>query len=421
MSHINYLLYISQFNKFLNIIRNKIPNVPNLRFSTFTEEWQQYPLEKIVYFYKGTGISKDQLSEDGNECILYGELYTKYKTETITEIKSRTNISTKGLFFGKTNDVIIPASGETPVDIATACCVTKDDILFGGDLNIIRLHSDNGSFISYQLNGKRKYDIARIAQGASIVHLHNDDLKKLIIYKPNSLIEQEIVVEVFTKLDKRIELQSKIIKEYKTLKNAIINHLFFCNSNLDEKIKLSKFATLRNGYAFKSSDYTDNGNYNILTIANVKGDRYIYASECNKIGEIPKDIQNHQILKINDILISLTGNVGRVSLVNIDNCLLNQRVGVLSILDENYREYIFQVISSKHFENKMILKGQGAAQKNIGNDDIESFDIPFSKNHLYMNKLVNLLVSFDKKIATEEQILNDYQSQKKYLLNNMFI
>lgn len=69
----------------------------------------------------------------------------------------------------------------------------------------------------------------------------------------------------------------------------------------------------------------------------------------------------------------------------------------------------------------MILKGQGAAQKNIGNDDIESFDIPFSKNHLYMNKLVNLLVSFDKKIATEEQILNDYQSQKKYLLNNMFI
>ena len=49
---------------------NKVPNVPNLRFSTFTEEWQQYPLEKIAYFYKGTGISKDQLSEDGNECIL---------------------------------------------------------------------------------------------------------------------------------------------------------------------------------------------------------------------------------------------------------------------------------------------------------------------------------------------------------------
>lgn len=250
--------------------------------------------------------------------------------------------------------------------------------------------------------------------------INAQEYKTFSFYHP-SLKTQNKISKFIKNIDKRIQTQSKIIKEYKTLKNAIINHLFFCNSNLDEKIKLSKFATLRNGYAFKSSDYTDNGNYNILTIANVKGDRYIYASECNKIGEIPKDIQNHQILKINDILISLTGNVGRVSLVNIDNCLLNQRVGVLSILDENYREYIFQVISSKHFENKMILKGQGAAQKNIGNDDIESFDIPFSKNHLYMNKLVNLLVSFDKKIATEEQILNDYQSQKKYLLNNMFI
>lgn len=262
--------------------------------------------------------------------------------------------------------------------------------------------------------------VHRLTQGTKIFSINSSNFKEMFVGIPEKAEQKEIVL-FLAKIDERIDTQSKIIKEYKTLKNAIINHLFFCNSNLDEKIKLSKFATLRNGYAFKSSDYTDNGNYNILTIANVKGDRYIYASECNKIGEIPKDIQNHQILKINDILISLTGNVGRVSLVNIDNCLLNQRVGVLSILDENYREYIFQVISSKHFENKMILKGQGAAQKNIGNDDIESFDIPFSKNHLYMNKLVNLLVSFDKKIATEEQILNDYQSQKKYLLNNMFI
>ena len=69
----------------------------------------------------------------------------------------------------------------------------------------------------------------------------------------------------------------------------------------------------------------------------------------------------------------------------------------------------------------MILKGQGAAQKNIGNNDVESFIIPFIENKKYINQITNLLESFDKKIAIEEKILNDYISQKKYLLSNMFI
>lgn len=85
------------------------------------------------------------------------------------------------------------------------------------------------------------------------------------------------------------------------------------------------------------------------------------------------------------------------------------------------KKYIFQVISNKIFENKMILKGQGAAQKNIGNEDIESFLIPFSQDISYINEIVKLLECFDEKIAIEKQIINDYLYQKKYLLANMFI
>lgn len=79
------------------------------------------------------------------------------------------------------------------------------------------------------------------------------------------------------------------------------------------------------------------------------------------------------------------------------------------------------MISNKIFENKMILKGQGAAQKNIGNEDIESFLIPFSQDISYINEIVKLLECFDEKIAIEKQIINDYLYQKKYLLANMFI
>ncbi len=194
-----------------------------MRFPEFKENWLKRKFSEIADFYKGCGISKEQLSSDGNECILYGELYTTYKNETINKVISKTDIDTTGLFLSKKNDVIIPASGETPIDIATACCINKDNILLGSDLNVIRLKFDNGSFISCQLNGKRKFDIAKIAQGASIVHLHNDDLKKLIIYTPIMLDEEEKIINLFNFIDQKIETQSKIIKEHKSLKKLIEN------------------------------------------------------------------------------------------------------------------------------------------------------------------------------------------------------
>ena len=150
----------------------KVLNVPALRFPEFSEEWKEERLGKIAELSKGVGISKEQLSEDGEPCILYGELYTKYKSEIIHKVISKTNIESSNLKRSKRNDVIIPCSGETAIDIAVARCVPFDNILLGGDLNIIRLHKDDGAFMAYQLNGKRKIDIAKLAQGVSVVHLY---------------------------------------------------------------------------------------------------------------------------------------------------------------------------------------------------------------------------------------------------------
>lgn len=80
-------------------------NAPNLRFPEFQEEWKEERLADIADLYKGTGISKDQLSDDGEPCILYGELYTKYKSETIREVISKTNINNTKLVRSKANDV----------------------------------------------------------------------------------------------------------------------------------------------------------------------------------------------------------------------------------------------------------------------------------------------------------------------------
>ena len=196
-------------------------DVPALRFPEFTGEWKEERLDEIAELSKGVGISKEQLSEDGEPCILYGELYTKYKSEIIHKVISKTNIESSNLKHSKRNDVIIPCSGETAIDIAVARCVPFDNILLGGDLNIIRLHKDDGAFMAYQLNGKRKIDIAKLAQGVSVVHLYGDNIKAIKTYNP-CLQEQQKIVKLLSMLDERMELQNKIIEKLETLIKGII-------------------------------------------------------------------------------------------------------------------------------------------------------------------------------------------------------
>jgi len=377
-------------------------------------------LSDIADLSKGIGISKDQLSADGEPCILYGELYTKYKSETIKEVISKTNIDNTKLVKSKANDVIIPCSGETAEEIATARCVLKDDVLLGGDLNIIRLHGYDGSFMSYQLNGKRKYDIAKVAQGVSVVHLYGEHLKNIKTINPG-LNEQKKIANLLSLLDERIATQNKIIEDLKKLKYAISKYLFERKDLFENKIKLSKVAELKNGYAFQSSKYNALGKWKILTIANVAGERYVKTNECNSIIEIPYDIQKHQKLEANDILISLTGNVGRVSLCTEGFFLLNQRVGLLQLKVSEDREYIYQALSSHKFENSMIACAQGAAQMNIGKGDVENYILPYSFNRKNINVVASVLRAYDKYIINETNLQSILHIQKQYLLRQMFI
>ena len=398
----------------------KILNVPPLRFPEFTEEWKAEQLDNIATLSKGIGISKEQLSEDGEPCILYGELYTKYKSEIIKQVESKTDINGSKLKRSKANDVIIPCSGETAVDIATARCVPFDNILFGGDLNVISLHQYDGAFMSYQLNGKRKYDIARVAQGVSIVHLYGEHLKAIKTYNP-TLPEQQKIAKLLSLLDDRIDTQNKIIEDLKLLKSAISKHLFARKDLLETTICLSNIATLKNGYAFQSGKYNALGKWKILTITNVSGERYINDEDYNCIINLPNDIQDHQVLKEGDILISLTGNVGRVSLCKDGDYLLNQRVGLLQLAKNVNQEFLYQILSSQRFENSMIACGQGAAQMNIGKGDVESYVLPYSSNVNNILLVAKILHSYDEYIINEQRKLTLLTMQKQYFLAQMFI
>ena len=372
---------------------------------------------KVCTFRKGYGISKENLSSDGTPCILYGELYTTYKTAIAKNIKSKTSLDPTILFHSKKNDVIIPCSGETAEDIATSVCIPYDDILLGGDLTVIRSDLD-GAFLSNQINSVRKYDIARIAQGKSIVHLQADELKKISIAYP-SIDEQQKISGFIDKIDERIEVQNKIISDLKVLKKELCNKLFI-SSYCDKTIEIRQVANVYGGYAFNSKTYISDGKYKIVTIGNVTGDKYI-SGDYNRLDILPDNIQKQQILNNGDILISLTGNVGRISVVDGDNYLLNQRVAKLNVKNNLIKAYIYQYLSNSSFEKDMSNAGQGAAQKNIKNEDILSYNIRIPTSQTYLEKIDGLLSTYDKLIANEERILANLYLQKSFLLNAMFI
>ena len=392
-----------------------------MRFKEFSGEWEKGKLNNFVDFLKGNGVAKTDLSNEGHPCVLYGQLYTTYKNEVLNDIVSYTNIKSNNLVYSLPNDVIIPASGETPEDIATARCIIKDNVIIGGDLNILRPKNHSGIFLSYQLNGKRKYDIAKVAVGKSIVHLHNENLSNIVVYFPIYNKEEIKIVELLRLIDNRIETQMKIIEEYKSLIKGIRDKLIYKNKSLNKVIKIKDIADCLGGYAFDSSTYVKRGKYKVITIGNVTGDEYINISNTNFIDTLPNDIHKYQILKKESILISLTGNVGRVSKVLFENCLLNQRVATLMVKKYNLQDYIYYCLSSIIFENSMIKCSQGAAQKNINNADIESFNIPFTDNINYIVMICNVIKKFDLLLSSNKKILENYFKFKKYLLNNMFI
>ena len=266
---------------------------------------------------------------------------------------------------------------------------------------------------------KRK-DLIRKSCGSTFLEISANEVRKIVVSIP-TIKEQDKIAKLLSLLDERIATQNKIIEDLKKLKSAISKHLFSRKDLLETTIRLADIATLKNGYAFQSRKYDTQGKWKILTIANVSGERYINDDDCNCIINLPNDIQDHQVLKEGDILISLTGNVGRVSLCKAGNNLLNQRVGLLCITKNVNQEFLYQVLSSRKFENSMVACGQGAAQMNIGKGDVENFVLPYSSNTNNIHLVARILRSYDECIINEQQEQILLTMQKQYFLDQMFI
>lgn len=391
-----------------------------MRFPEFTEEWKETKLGKIAEITKGSGISKDRLSEYGSPCILYGELYTKYKSEIINEVYSRTELDSSLLVKSKANDVIIPCSGETAIDISTARCVPFNNILLGGDLNIIRLKNNDGGFFAYQLNGTRKKDIARVAQGVSVVHLYGENLKHIRVYHP-AIEEQKKITRLLSLIDKRIATQNKIIEDLKKLKCAIIEKVL--NGNNANNLRLGDVGSYIRGLTYSSDDVVEYNSTLVMRSNNiVNGSLLDYQ---NNVVSVNKQISQEQQLQDGDIIICMANGssalVGKSSFYD-GKCISPITVGAFCGIYRSktaIAKWLFQTNRYRRYIWNSLQGGNGAIA-NLNSEDILRMSFPLPDKQT-AERCIKLLSSLESLIESNISLCSKFSQQKEYLLRQMFI
>ena len=267
--------------------------------------------------------------------------------------------------------------------------------------------------------------INRLTAGSTIVHLYQKDIVKFMFPVP-PIAEQRAIAEALSDVDGLITALDKKIAKKRLLKQGAMQQLLTGKKRLsgftDEWVekKLGDVGSLLSGYAFKSETYNQAGKYKVITIANVQNGR-LDTNDCNKVSTIPFDIQKHQILNEGDILISMTGNVGRACLVTTIDCLLNQRVGLFTIRNNSQcdESFIYTIINSKEFETAMIDSGQGAAQSNIGKKDIEGYTFLLPNDIKEQQAIATILSDMDKEIADLEAQRDKYRLLKSGMMQKL--
>jgi type I restriction enzyme S subunit len=172
------------------------------RLAGYTAPWASDTLGAIGTFTKGAPLSKAAITETGTPFILYGELYTTYGEVTYV-VHRHTKQNAPADCISRVGDVIIPTSGETADEIATACCVMVPGVILAGDLNIYRAPEMDGRFISHVINHVINRKIAEVAQGISIIHINAKVLGKMAISYPQRE-EQSAIADVIDKMDTEI-------------------------------------------------------------------------------------------------------------------------------------------------------------------------------------------------------------------------
>jgi len=343
-------------------------------------------------------------------------------------VKSKTNIDADSLVLSKKNDVIIPASGEAALDIATASCVLKEGVALGGDLNIIRAKL-NGVFLSYYLNNAKKIDIARLAQGISVIHLYSRQLKLLKILFPKKE-EQQKIANFFTAIDTKIKQLTKKKALLEAYKKGVMQQIFKQEIRFrdeegkafgeweEKKIKDLLISSRLGGNYSNSTKKTE---FPLIKMGNLgRGNIKLRKLEYIIDGE---EVNEEDVLKFGDLLFNTRNTLDLVGKVAIWRNELELAYYNSNLMFIEFENNFFMNFRLNSFEGLKSLRRIATGTTSVA--AIYTKDLLKVKLKLpcisEQKKISDFLISFDKKIEEANLQLSHLKAYKKGLLQKMFV
>ena len=408
---------------------------PALRFKGFTDPWEQRKLDEIANFSKGVGYSKNDLCEEGTPIILYGRLYTKYETSIFdvdTFVKEKA-----GSVYSKGGEVIVPASGETAEDISIASVVVKPGILLGGDLNIVSPTTEyDSAFLALTISSgaTHKY-LSSLAQGKSVVHLHNADIQSVSAKFPTKR-EQEKIHLLFGKIDTLITLHQRKYEKLVNIKKSMLDKMFPPNGVSVPEIRFKGFTDpweqRKLGDAFERvvRKNTNNESWLPLTISAQDGlvDQITYFN--NRVAS--RDVSNYYLVYNGEFAYNKSTSDGYPfgAVKRLDW----YEKGVLSTLyivfalkhpEKDDSDFMTVFYDTDRWHRGVAERAAEGARNhgllNISAEDFFDIDTTMPEDKVEQEKIGRLLKKLDTLITLHQRKLEKLQNIKKSCLEKMFV
>ena len=380
---------------------------PTLRFKDDNgndyPDWMEKKLGDVFQFFKPGGLKKEDLNENGNTyCIHYGHLFTEYN-EVIYQVKFKTD---KKGFLSKNGDILMPSSDVTPLGLAKASALLLDDVLLGGDINILRAKSDVSSeFFSYTINYHKKKILDKVS-GTTVKHIYIRDIVENQYYTP-SLPEQQKIASFLSSIDEKINLTDKKLELLKQYKQGVMQQIFnqeirFKDDNGNDypdwmEKKLGDVSPLQRGFDLPLSTITEGG-YPVVGSNGI----IAYHNDYKCYGE--------------GVITGRSGSIGFFTY--LPKCKYWPHNTSLWVKDfkGNSAKFIYYLYLSVGIERF----SSGSGVPTLNRNDVHAFhtSIPSLPEQ---QKIASFLSSIDEKINLIDRQLDNLKQYKKSLLQQMFV
>lgn len=380
-----------------------------------TTKWKKDYLGKIGSFTKGAPLSKADISRVGSPLVLYGELYTTYG-EVTYHIHRRTNKIVDQQCYSRIGDIIIPTSGETAEDIATACCIMVPNVVLGGDLNIFRVSEEfDGRYISYVINHVVNNKISEVAQGISIIHINAKELGKIEISFPE-YSEQKAIADTLEVFDQHINNLTELIEKKRNIRDGALEDL------LSGTTILKGFAGKRKVYSIneitktvitggtpstKREDYYG-GNIPWLSSTEIHQKRICRPT--TYITELGLQNSSAQIAPERSVLIALAGQgkTRGTAAYLTEPMALNQSLAALVANEKCCPEFLFYAMDRMYLPLRELSSGDGG-RGGLNKKLIKGFSVEIPVDVEEQKAIADVLTAMDEEIR-------DLNSEKEKIM-----